>query len=203
MRLVVINIGNIDYARHSVPFIKQLCKKNGITFTLLKKDIKQNTYKLHPSWVKLFLHDLYDDEFIIWWDADLVPCRMYDLKQYFDTSKLNFALDSSHIDHGFNFNNKFKYNCGLGGSPKKYAEDLRNIYLINGKEPEYPSYEQYYVNDWIYDNKIDVHVLPKELNRTRADLDFEEDTLNMHYSHIDRSKLIKEHYKKYKDALND
>lgn len=204
MKLLTINIGNLSYAKYSIPFIKKLCDTNDIEFVCLNEDIKQNSYKIHPSWLKLFSHDLYEDDFIIWWDLDLIPCRMYNLREYFDVTKLNFSYDSSYIADNFVFNGKFKYNCGLAGVPKSYSEQLKNIYFKNGDNATYPSYEQYYVNDWIYDNNIEINLLPEKLNCMKRHITvFPEDTLNMHYSHHERHRLIQEHYNKYKDILND
>lgn len=207
MKLVAINVGDVQYAQYSLPFIEKICKKNDIDFVCLTKNLSQNCYNLHPSWLKLFLHDLFDDEFIISWDLDLVPCKLYDLKQYFDTTKLNFVYDSSYIYDNHSFNGKFKYNCGLIGIPKKHAEQLKSIYTSKGLNSLYPSYEQYHVNDWIYDNDIPVHIMPEKLNcMKRNDRDFPEDTLNKHYTYAvpnieTKITLIKQHYNLHKDIL--
>lgn len=209
MKLVAINVGNLGYGKYSIPFIEKLCKKNNIEFICLDQDIKLNCYKLHPSWLKLFLHELYEDDFIISWDLDLVPCQMYDLKEYFDLNKINLSYDSSYIYDGNKFNGKFKYNCGLIGIPKSYSETLINIYLNMGLNSRYPSYEQYHVNDWIYDNNIEINLLPEKLNcMRRKDRDFPEDTLNKHYTYSvldDEGKemFIKQHYEIHGDILND
>lgn len=211
MKLIVINVGETKYSDFSIPFIEKLCKKNDLEFIIIDKDVKENYYNLHPAWIKLLLHELYEDDFIISWDLDLVPCKMYDLKSYFDTSKLNLAYDGTFIydNHSF-INGKFKYNTGLIGIPKIYSKAFKNIYDISGKDPTYPSYEQYYINDWIYDNKVPVNRLVDELNvMKRSDMDFPDNTLNKHYTHStllkndEKLKAIKVHYIKHGDILRD
>lgn len=207
MKLVTINVGDVQYAKYSLPFIEKICEFNNIEFVCLTKNLPQNHYNLHPSWLKLFLHDLFDDEFIISWDLDLVPCKLYNLKQYFDITKLNFVCDSSYLYDNHSFNGKFKYNCGLIGIPKSYSYDLKAIYSSNGHNSSYPSYEQYHVNDWIHDNYIEVNTMPEKLNcMKRNDRDFPEDVLNKHYTYMvpnieTKIALIKQHYNLYKDIL--
>jgi hypothetical protein len=206
MKLLTINVGDLEYAKYSTPFIKKLCDYNNIDFFCIDKDPHQNKYGSHPSWIKLFAHDLYDDDFIICWDLDLVPRRLYDLKKYFNVDQMNFSHDTAHLKEGFTFNGKFKYNCGLMGIPKSFSKELKNIYLNNGMKSDYPSYEQYHVNDWIFDNNIAINLIPEKLNRMARFYDNDvlpEDTLNIHYSHNNRSELIKKHYEEYGALLSD
>jgi hypothetical protein len=164
MTIFVINVGNVDYGKYSIPLIQKLCDYNNVNLFILNNDTFLNKYNLHPSWLKLFCHNLIDDDFIITWDLDLIPLKMYDIKNIFDLNKINLSYDTGVLHNLSFFNEKFKYNCGLIGIPKVYKDTLNNIYEINGKNPTYPSYEQYYVNDYIYDNKIDINVLDNKYN---------------------------------------
>lgn len=204
MTLFVINIGETGYAKDSLFLINKLCAYNKIKLFVLNENITQNIYGLHPSWLKLFCHDIVDDDFIICWDLDLVPCKLYDLKQYFNFDNLNFCFDGSFIHEKFNFNGKFKYNCGLIGVPKKFKNFLKTVYFNNAYDASYPSYEQYYINDYIFDLNINPNVLPEKLNFMYNGTDnFEDELLNIHYTWKIKSKqhrieLIKKHKIKYK-----
>jgi hypothetical protein len=203
MTVLVINVGNVDYGKYSIPLIEKLCDYNNVNLFVLDKNIPQNIYGLHPSWLKLFSFDLVNDDFIITWDLDLIPFKLYDFKTLFDVKKLNLSYDPSYTRFNFTFNGKFKYNCGLMGIPRKYSEDLKNVYLNNGKNSNYPSYEQYHVNDWIFDNNYDVNLLDYKLNTLfEGNENFEDNLLNIHYtwkvnSSNHRLELIKKHSEKY------
>jgi hypothetical protein len=208
MTVFVINIGTNIYDEYSLPLIKKLCEFNNVNLFILDKNICQNIYNLHPSWLKLFCFDLIDDDFIINWDLDLVPHELYYFKDYFDVNKLNLAYDTAFIREDFNFNGKFKYNCGLIGMPKRYSDDMKNIYLNLGKNSFYPSYEQYHVNDYIFDKKIDVNLIDSKLNtHFEGDESLINDNLNTHYTwriknQEHRIQLIKRHHEKYKNNFD-
>jgi hypothetical protein len=204
MTIFVINIGDTKYSQYTLPLIKRLCEYNNINLFVLENNIPQNIYGLHPSWLKLFCFDLVDDDFIICWDLDLAPKMLYDIRSLFDTNKLNMAYDSAYLEEKFVFNGKFKYNCGLIGIPIKYKESMQSIYQKLGRDSEYPSYEQYHVNDWIFDENIDINLLDNGLN-THFDGDDnipDNGGYNTHYtwkinSNEHRINLIKKHYDKY------
>lgn len=202
MTLFVINIGETVYSRYSLPLIKNLCEYNGVNLFILDKDIPQNTKKLHPSWLKLFCHDLVDDDFIVCWDLDLIPKTKHIFVNDFNKEKLNFCIDWSLIKSNERFNHKFNFNCGLIGIPKTYSDFFKNIYY-EIETPIYPSYEQYYVNDKIYDHNIEVHKLSGNLNYFYDGTSlYDEEVKNIHYtwkinSNNHRIQLIKDHYEKY------
>ena len=95
MTIFVINIGNPGYSQYTLPLIEKLCKFNNVNLYVLDKDIPQNTNKLHSSWLKLFCHDLIDDDFIVCWDLDLVPTKLYNMKNLFVYDKINFCHDTN------------------------------------------------------------------------------------------------------------
>lgn len=203
MTIFVVNIGNEGYGQYTIPIIKKLCDYNNVNLFVLDKNINQNIYNLHPSWLKLFCFDFVDDDFIITWDLDLVPLKLYDFKKFFELDKFNLANDSSYLIENFNFNGKFKYNCGLMGIPKKYDSLLKSIYLEKGKNSYYPSMEQYHVNDTIFDEKLPVNLLDHKLNTLfNGDENINENIYNMHYtwkigSLEHKIELIKKHLHKY------
>lgn len=198
MTVFVINIGDLEYGKYSIPLIKKLCDYNNINLFVLENNIKENIYNHHPSWLKLFCHDLIEDDFIISWDLDLVPLKLYDLKCIFDTNMLNLSYDTGVLYKMSFFNEKFKYNCGLMGIPSSFKESLHHIYSTNGINPRYPSYEQYYINDYIYDNNICVNEIDNKYNTLyNTDL-LIDDVINQHFTWTvyanDKEKLIKSVY---------
>ena len=208
MTIFVINVGDTVYGKHTLPLIEKLCSHNNINLFVLDNNIKENKYNLHPSWLKLFSHSLVDDDFILCWDLDLVPVKLYDIKDMIDYNNLNFCYDVAHIGDGFTFNGKFKFNCGLMGIPKRYQYFMENIYHKYGSIATYPSYEQYYVNDEIFDNKISTNIMDSRLNNMfNGNENFSEDILNIHYtwkikSNQHRIELINNHFNKYKNNFN-
>lgn len=203
MTIFCINIGDISYAKYSLPFIEKLCEYNNINLYILDHNISQNIYNVHPSWLKLFCHSLVQDDFIICWDMDLVPIKLYNLSTFFNTSILNLAYDQSYLRENFTFNGKFKYNCGLFGIPKIYQSWLENIYN-NAFASRYPSYEQYHINDTIYDDQILIHDLDTKLNYMYSGVEIASDNpnYNIHYtwkimSNRHRHDLIIKHYNQF------
>lgn len=208
MTIFVINIGNTIYSEYSLPLIKKLCEYNSINLYIIDKDIPENIYKLHPSWLKLFCHKLVDDDFIICWDLDLVPVCDYDIISNMNTEKLNFCYDRDFIENGhlwndFRGNGRFKYNCGLVGIPKSYQKFMEDIYYKHGEHANLPSYEQYYVNTEIIQNNIDINLLDSKFNFMFDNSNiYPDDVRNIHYtwkikSNEHRIELIKAHYKIY------
>ena len=85
---------------------------------------------------------------------------------------------------------------------------MENIYHKYGSIATYPSYEQYYVNDEIFDNKISTNIMDSRLNNMfNGNENFSEDILNIHYtwkikSNQHRIELINNHFNKYKNNFN-
>jgi len=204
MTIFVINIGNVEYGKYSIPIIEKLCEYNNINLYILDKDISQNKYRNHPSWLKLFCHDLVNDDFIISWDLDLVPLKLYDIKSIFKLDSLNMVKDTSLLVEG-GYNLKFRYNCGLMGIPKSFSEKFIEIYNKRAPFPLYPSYEQYYVNDYIYDNNIRINELELKYNYLYNDFNLldRNDIMNLHFTwkipnnNSLKSSLIKKIYENF------
>jgi len=182
MTLFVINVGDVDYGKITLPIIEKLCDFNNINIYVLDRNLKQNKFNLHPSWLKLFCHDIINDDFIISWDLDLVPLKTYDLKSLFNKGYLNLCQDTSIIFSNQKFNHKFKYNCGLIGVPKIYQDTLNEIYNKFGKYSTYPSFEQYYFNDYIFDYNIRINEIDYKYNYLfKDDLNYN-DIFNLHFT---------------------
>ena len=201
MTILIINVGNTEYSKHSLPIIKKLCEHNKIKMHVLSSDIPQNIYHKHPSWLKLFCHDLIDDDFILCWDLDLLPIKKFKL-DFLDFSKINLCHDRCFIQENFTFNGKFKYNCGLLGIPKQFKDFFKSIYFDKAKNSTYPSYEQYHVNDRIYDEKIDINLMDIKYNYLYDKNEIPSSVFNIHYtwkidSNQHRIKLIENHFNKF------
>ena len=93
MTIFLINIGNTVYDKYTLPLIEKLCDFNNINLFILEQNISQNIYGLHPSWLKLFCHRLVNDDFILCWDLDLVPTKLYNLEKMFNKELLNMKLE--------------------------------------------------------------------------------------------------------------
>ena len=200
MTIFVINVGDTEYSQYSIPLIQKLAEYNNINLFVLDRDIKLNINKAHPSWLKLFCHDIIDDDFILTWDLDLVPTRLYDLP-IMNKTMINMCYDISYINN-IPFNYKFKYNCGLIGISKSYSNFCKEIYRQSASS-KLPSYEQYHFNNSLYDNSVEINLLPQTLNNMYSGI-IDHDSLNIHYtykigSNENRKKLIFEHYNLFKD----
>ena len=209
MTLFCINVGNLEYSKYSLPLIKKLCEYNDIKLFVLDEDVEANIHKAHPSWLKLLCHSLIDDEFILCWDADLIPARLYKFDKLINFDKINACYDQSYVRDGFTFNGKFKYNCGLIGIPKKYKTFMEDIYHNKSANTRYPSYEQYHVNDALYDNNISIHNLDTSLNMMYDGSEILENNsnYNIHYtwkikSEQHRLDLVRNHNKLFYNKLN-
>ena len=199
MTIFTIDIGT-EYGKYSLPILEKFCEHNGIKLYVQREDSELNIHKLHPSWLKCFCHDLVDDDFILCWDLDLLPTKMYDPCTYIDFGKINVTYDLGYWKGVSYFNKYFKYNCGLIGIPKSEAEFFRNVYRYHNKELNYPSYEQYYVNDAIAIIEKRVNLLPLEMNYLyEGDRCLENSSvLNFHYTwrinnEEHRTHLVKNH----------
>ena len=198
MTIFQINIGNVNYSKYSVPIMKKFCEFNKVNHFVLTYDPIQNKYHRPPSWIKLFAHEFIKDDFILYWDLDLVPLKLYDISPVLDYDKLNMVGDTSLlVENGFNSN--FKFNTGLIGIPKNWSDRLIKIYESKAPLASYPSWEQYYVNDYISENNEKIHELPIEYNymyNERGLLKME-DVKNLHFTwEFPNSKSKEEEIKK-------
>lgn len=163
MKVVTIANGEIPYKKVSVELLTKYFNKKDIEFIVLEEN-KFNYNNVHPSWWKCHVHKLFDDDFIVTWDLDMIPVNFeYDLNTIFDKSKLNMTYDSGTIFDKTYFNQNFKYNCGFMGIPKCESGFIEKVYDKHSLG-WYGSWEQYYVNDEIVFQNKDVNLIPFEYN---------------------------------------
>lgn len=156
----IIAIGDIPYKEDSKEILIDYFKFNNIKYFFLEENPIQNIKTAHPSWLKLISHRIYKtDNFILCWDLDLLPINnKKNIRDVLDINKLNMCYDSSVLLTSFKFTPNFKYNGGLIGIPNKYRQNLEDIY--NKYAPGiFPSFEQYYLNEEIASQNIEVNVL--------------------------------------------
>jgi hypothetical protein len=202
--VLVLAIGDLHYKNASMEVLKHYFKKHDIPAVFLHKIPRHiNPCGTHASWLKMLAHSIIPGfDYIICWDLDLLP-RDPDVEviKDFTTDKLNLAWDS----HAKNkpqerTHPSFKYNGGLIGIPKEYAGFCLGIFekYAPGK---LPSYEQYYLNGEIENQKIEIHELPADLNVFPSFPEFEAARLQ-HYTYAkDAKEHIKDHRNRYFKSL--
>lgn len=188
MRVVLINIGGCSYSDYSIPSIKKYYEGNGIRVDILKENHPEiEGSGLHPSWNKLFLHEIYDDDFILYQDLDIIPinseCNIFD---FINVNYLNMSIDESifgkhYLDYSIEFKKgtenfpHFRFNTGLLGFPKSFSKTMQGLFHTYKTNPfDFPSFEQYYINKFVGDNRIFINEIPLRFNTFyKNNLDFE------------------------------
>lgn len=212
MTALVINVGNVPYAGHALPILKDFFDYNEVPLVVLENDLPQNIHGSHPSWLKLFCHELIDDDFVLCWDLDLLPARRYKIEEFIkDRSRFHIGIETGLL-YGFGmdrFGPKFKYNCGFMGVPKHFGPIFRSIYDQNGHNPlNREAWEQLYVNDYLDDNDVDVEIIRPEYNCSLSPRrQFFPNTRNKHYTYgvMDvniRAQMIQQHHHEYFSQLS-
>lgn len=183
----IISIGNIQYKEDSKEILADYFKFHKINFFFLDNNPEENFKKAHPSWLKLISHKIYPtDDFLLCWDLDLLPInRTRNIILDLDLDKLNMCYDSSVLLGAPKFTTNFKYNGGLCGIPKKYRNFAENVYLSHAPGI-WPSFEQYYLNEEIEKQKIEMKILDPIWNSHYPALGYSnvyfEKTFNKHYT---------------------
>ena len=164
MHIMVLALGNVDYYKDSYDVLIAYFKKYNLTYSFITS-VDCNHKNAHPSWLKLLCHKICPGhDFILNWDLDLLPIKTAcDISDYLDYSKLNMAVDSSLLAGHGGFTPNFKYNGGLIGMPSSLYSWAESVYDKHAPGTM-PSYEQYYLNDEIVHNNIDVNVLWPKFN---------------------------------------
>jgi hypothetical protein len=165
--VIILATGDIFYKADAKEVLTHYFEKHEIPYVFIEKE-PENPKKAHPSWLKLICHRIlpgYDA--IICWDLDLLPNSPdVNVIDDFDMTKLCLAVDShakNYPDDILPFCPKFRYNGGLFCIPKEFTGFTENIY-DSFAPGVLPSYEQYYLNNMIFENEIDIHVLPEDVN---------------------------------------
>lgn len=182
INLFVIAVGDIAYKEDALYVIKNYFKNfNFVNIFVLEKDDETiNHKKAHPSWLRLLHHKyIKNDHFTLSWDLDILPTKnSFKIFEHLDVNRLNMCLDNSVIVtnkdtqktifynaylYDQNYLN-FKYNAGLIGIPPKFRKFCEYVYDTHAPGNNRPSYEQYYFNDEIQKNNLNVNVLPLIFN---------------------------------------
>ena len=198
--VMILAVGSPFYKSDSLDVLRHYFKKHNIQYHIIENAPPSiNFRESHPSWWKLLAHKILPDyEFIICWDLDLLPRNMeVNVISDFDMTKLCMAWDS-HAKHKptERFTQNFKYNGGLIGIPKILSSFTESVFYKYAPGIM-PSYEQYYLNDEIQIQGIEIYELPSDINVLHSFEEFGNARLQ-HYTYTGVSKsLIKNHKNKY------
>jgi len=200
--VIAVNKGGIPYAEDSLAVLQDFFDYNNTELVIVTEDLPQNKYGAHPSWLKMFCHDIIEDDMVLCWDLDLLPIKRYKIEEFIqDRGKLNIGIETGLL-YGFgmeNFGPKFKYNCGFMGVPVYLKQAFLDIYEKRGMETHRSAWEQLYVNDFIVDENIDINIIRPEYNCSLNNKkEFLPHTRNSHYTfgemNVDvRAQMIKQH----------
>ena len=167
MKVFVINMPSPDSVgvyKKGIEVIADYCKRFGLDLFLLEK----NDFGVHPSWLKLKCFDYTNDDFVLCWDADLLPKKnIPNIVNSLKLDKINAVIDTCYYirPSALLFPvATFRYNCGLVGFPRSYRGLMDKVFL-EAKTSTLPSYEQYPLNFELAKNQWkDVHELDRSWN---------------------------------------
>jgi hypothetical protein len=164
INVIIIAVGNVSYKTDAKAVLDDYFNFYNANPVYIEQDI-HNPKNAHPSWLKMISYEYLDNtDPVLCWDLDLLPInRSINIFEYINTNKINMCVDNSVILTNFRFNQNFRYNGGLISFPYSYKDFCSNIYYQYAPG-ERPSYEQYYLNDEIVNQKIDIHELPLIFN---------------------------------------
>jgi len=202
INVFIICTDNLEYKNDSMSVLSDYFSYHKIPVTYINK-ILHNPKNAAPSWIKTIAYRYIDNkDFVLCWDLDLLPTdRSINIMDFLNLDKINMCIDTSILLTGQKYNKNFKYNGGLLGYPYSYKNFFENIYdkYAPGKRP---SYEQYYLNDELHSQKIQVHELPNFFNTLYTNNKIFDDSFCKHYTwsiknESHRAQLISEHKTKY------
>jgi len=180
------------------PIIKKYFNDNGHNAFIIE-DSEIKDYQ-HPSWLWLNCHKILPNyEYILTWDLDIVPVNLSDdIFSVIDTTKISALVEPSYAKWQSQFPH-FKYNMGLCGVPKAYSQFFESIYQKYKHNPfNWPSYEQYYNNMEIGQNKIEVQELPRRYASYLGEMD---NPTCIHYTAIISKDKALQYFKGHYDAI--
>ena len=210
--IVAINLNidgsteNLSYAPHSLRLFKDYFAHHEIEYHIITKPptpiIEKN---VHPSWTKLFPHRLLPGyDYIIVWDLDLLPRnRSVKVIKDFNMEKLSLAWDSNAKIHsiategkGYLYFPSFRYNTGLIGVPSSSQEFLDSVF-IKYAPGILPSFEQYYFNEEVVQQNIEICELSDDLNMMYGKPGFSTARLQHYTGEPHTKSYVKSHVEKY------
>lgn len=158
------NDSKIAWMPKAIDFLKSSFDYAGIKSEFVST-LTHQTIGVHPSWYKLMIHRHLEwkYDYCLCWDVDLLPTNKHsvsDIINEIDKEKFYGCIDTGVLfsNHKSDFIeiqgivSKFRWNCGLLGIPKSQALALETIYHLNNHSQK-PSYEQYHVADYLYENR--------------------------------------------------
>ena len=171
--VIAIDVGCISYKEDSLKVLKDYFTRKNIEYFIQEKPFNILIERLaHPAWAKLLAHSIVPGyDFIIVWDLDLLPVNKdVDVIKDFNMNKLCLSWDTIAKFHHtmknaeqYLYTSTFKYNTGLIGLPSHMSPFFEEIFMKYAPG-RLESYEQYYVNGEIDQQKIDIFELPDDLN---------------------------------------
>ena len=162
--IAVFSMGDLDYKSPAKEVLADYFKTHNYPFSFIETIGNVNYKNAFPPWCKLLVHRLIEADFILCWDLDLLPVsNTYDIRAALDLTRINAVTDTSLLLGAGNPFPLFKYNTGLLGIPKSYQVFMEKIYADFAPGTR-PSWEQYYVNDELANQKISVNELAPEWN---------------------------------------
>lgn len=146
-----------------------------------------------PSMARLLLFDLYPKaDFILAQGLDMLPCNYrYNIQDFLCGDVVNMAVDCTRAGQypkPCSFPN-FKYNADLLGYPKALAPFMKRVFIAALEDKlGYSAFEQYYLNDMLWNEQIYVNDLPIIFNKFYSDNFDYEHTVFCHYTNHMASK---------------
>jgi hypothetical protein len=202
--VMVLAVGDIFYKSDAAAVLKHYFRLHRIPYHFIEHPpVAVAVRGAHPSWWKLLAHSILPGyDFIICWDLDLLPrSPVHNVIGDFDMNSLCIGWDShAKTRPDERWRPSFKYNGGLIGIPKSYAEFSEDVFARHAPG-EWPSYEQYYLNDELEAQAIKIHELPSDVNVLYTFPGFETARLQ-HYTFTENAKkLIAGHRARYFQPL--
>lgn len=202
INVFIICTDNLEYKNDSIAVLNDYFSYHKMPITYIN-NISYNPKNAKPSWIKTVAYRYIDNkDFMLCWDLDLLPKdRSVNIMNFLNMDKINMCIDTSVLLNGNKTYKTFKYNGGLLGYPYSYKDFFENIY--NKYAPgTLPSYEQYYLNNELNYQKIQVNELPNTFNTLYTNHKIFHDSFCKHYTwriknRFHKAELIAEHKIKY------
>jgi 5'(3')-deoxyribonucleotidase len=203
--VVIINIGNLNYADFSIRMNKEYYSHFGIDLHILTTHHPE-TLNTSPCWIKSLIFDLYPNyDFILCQDLDIIPVSLkFNIFNFLKLDSLNFSTDCTRLNVSSYFNDNdrfFRWNAGLFGYSKIDKNFFREIFNYGIQDPDGTNlYDQYYINDFIYQTDRIVNEIPIRFNTFfNPDIDYNKVSF-VHYTNYmgshDKLSFIEKYHPK-------
>lgn len=203
--VVIINIGNLEYADLSIRYNQAYYDHFGIDLKIITQHHKE-TVGTSPCWIKSLIYDLLPEyDFLLLQDLDIIPVSLkYNIFDFLNFDKLNFATDCTRLNVSSYFKDNghfFRWNAGLFAYSKSCKDFFRTIFNFGIKDPDETGlFDQYYINDFIYSKDKTVHEIPIMFNTFfNPDIDYNKLSFVHYTSYMgshDKRRWIEEYHPK-------